>query len=63
MCLQIQGDVRGGRLPCSSVTHAILRAFMVQATVGDYGRGMGEIISGHQKKYFINITSLFKLQN
>ena len=49
MCLQIEGDVRSGRLPCSSVTQAILGAFMVQAKLGDYGSRAGEIISGHPK--------------
>ena len=55
MCLQIQGDVRSGRLPCSSVTQAILGAFMVQAILGDYGSGAGEITSGHpncKKKFY-----------
>ena len=46
MCLQVQSDVRSGRLPCSSVTQAILGAFMVQATLGDYGSGTDDVMSG-----------------
>ena len=36
MCLQIQNDIKNGRLPCSFVTHALLGAYLVQSELGDY---------------------------
>ena len=30
MCLQIQNDIKNGKLPCSFVTHALLGAYLVQ---------------------------------
>ena len=36
MCLQIQNDIKNGRLPCSFVTHALLGAYFVQSELGDY---------------------------
>jgi hypothetical protein len=36
MCLQIQNDIKNGKLPCSFVTHALLGAYLVQSEVGDY---------------------------
>ena len=29
MCLQIQNDIKNGKLPCSFVTHALLGAYLV----------------------------------
>ncbi len=42
LCLQLQRDIRSGLLPCSSVTHAILGAYMVQARLGDFGEKKSE---------------------
>ena len=36
MCLQIQNDIKNGKLPCSFVTHALLGAYLVQSELGDY---------------------------
>jgi hypothetical protein len=36
MCLQIQNDIKSGKLPCSFVTHALLGAYLVQSELGDY---------------------------
>ena len=36
LCLQIQQDVKTGKLPCSFVTHALLGAYLVQSELGDY---------------------------
>merc|ERR1719220_1750235 len=36
LCLQIQQDVKSGKLPCSFVTHALLGAYLVQSELGDY---------------------------
>lgn len=36
MCLQIQSDIKSGKLPCSFVTHALLGAYLVQSELGDY---------------------------
>lgn len=36
MCLQIQNDIKNGRLPCSFVTHALLGAYLVQSELGDF---------------------------
>ena len=36
MCLQIQNDIKVGKLPCSFVTHALLGAYLVQSELGDY---------------------------
>lgn len=36
MCLQIQTDIKSGKLPCSFVTHALLGAYLVQSELGDY---------------------------
>ncbi|CAB4060803.1 Suppressor of cytokine signaling 4,Band 4.1-like protein 4B,Protein 4.1,Band 4.1-like protein 2,Tyrosine-protein phosphatase non-receptor type 4,Band 4.1-like protein 5,Protein 4.1 homolog,Band 4.1-like protein 3,FERM, ARHGEF and pleckstrin domain-containing protein 1,Suppressor of cytokine signaling 5,Erythroid protein 4.1,Band 4.1-like protein 1,Cytoskeletal protein 4.1,FERM, ARHGEF and pleckstrin domain-containing protein 2 [Lepeophtheirus salmonis] len=36
MCLQIQNDIKTGKLPCSFVTHALLGAYVVQSELGDY---------------------------
>jgi len=36
MCLQIQNDIKNGRLPCSFVTHALLGAYLCQSELGDY---------------------------
>merc|ERR1719492_163318 len=36
MCLQIQNDIKNGKLPCSFVTHALLEAYLVQSELGDY---------------------------
>ena len=36
ICLQIQQDVKVGKLPCSFVTHALLGAYLVQSELGDY---------------------------
>ena len=36
MCLQIQNDIKTGKLPCSFVTHALLGAYLVQSELGDY---------------------------
>lgn len=39
MCLQIQNDIKHGKLPCSFVTHALLGAYLVQSELGDYDSG------------------------
>ena len=36
MCLQIQNDIKNGKLPCSFVTHALLGAYLVQSELGDF---------------------------
>ncbi|XP_023335425.1 band 4.1-like protein 3 [Eurytemora carolleeae] len=36
LCLQIQQDVKSGKLPCSFVTHALLGAYLAQSELGDY---------------------------
>ena len=36
MCLQIQNDIKVGKLPCSFVTHALLGAYLVQSELGDH---------------------------
>ena len=36
LCLQIRNDIITGRLPCTSVTHALLGSYLVQSEVGDY---------------------------
>lgn len=36
LCLQIQQDVKTGKLPCSFVTHALLGAYLAQSELGDY---------------------------
>lgn len=36
LCLQVRQDIMAGRLPCSSVTYALLGSYMVQAEIGDY---------------------------
>jgi erythrocyte membrane protein band 4.1 len=36
MCLQLQNDIKSGKLPCSFVTHALLGAYLVQSELGDY---------------------------
>ena len=36
VALQIQNDIKVGKLPCSFVTHALLGAYLVQSELGDY---------------------------
>ena len=36
LTLQLRHDIMDGKLPCASVTHAILGSYTVQAELGDY---------------------------
>ncbi|XP_069127375.1 band 4.1-like protein 3 isoform X9 [Argopecten irradians] len=36
LCLQVRVDLYNGKLPCSTVTHALLGSYTVQAELGDY---------------------------
>ncbi|KAM7344143.1 erythrocyte membrane protein band 4.1 like coracle isoform 2-T4 [Cochliomyia hominivorax] len=36
LCLQVRNDILEGRLPCNSITHALLGSYLVQSEMGDY---------------------------
>ena len=50
-CLQIQNDIKSGKLPCLFMTHAFLGACLVQSELGNYDANLHRIDIDYLKAF------------